>query len=970
MIAPETRSLAQLAAAAGTAVPCAGNLPLDMNDTQCVWFVEQGAVDVFLVERLDGTDQTAPQHLLRAAAGRLLPGIASQEEDTTLGLAAKGLPGTLLRRLPASGLAALGAQELAQQVDAWLMDLSAMLSRDVASQPRPDTLIEPGQAPAALTGNLSARRGVAWLTEPPRGASLFMELVDPTLNDAGNDTGMLPLTPHSWLTLMEPAQLGAQSSETLAAGDLLLPALADFHALAFAVERINRSLALIDQANLERERTAGRRSDEEDARQRLFNLYGLLQETGSDAQGAELLDALKLIGHHEGIDFKQPPQMNTDDPALALGEVLHASATRWRQVRLTYEDRWWTGDNGALLGFRKEDGQPVALLPGVLGNYREVEPLTRRKTRVTAERAATLRRSAWQFYPALPSASGGARDLLRIAGKGLPADLTRCILAGLAAGLVTLMPAALVGFIADRVIPDGETGLLYLSCATLALFALLGALLHTLRGSALMRLEGRAASRLEAAFWDRLLRLPPNFLKRYPAGDVAMRGMAFQRLRDAAQDVLASALLSIIFLSPALLLISLYDPALGGVCAVFTFLSLALTVALGIRQVQPQSRAIRVARRLGGRLNQLITGIVKLRVAGAEGSAFGVWARHYREQKLAELRHGAREAYLQAFSAALPFLAAAALFLAATLPQREAIPVGEFLAVFILFILFQTAVARLGATFNGLATMIPTLDQVWPFLNEPPELTTEGEPVGELRGEILIDHVSFRYDPDGPLILDDVSIHARPGEFIAIAGESGSGKSTLFKLLLGLEQPAAGSVYYDGRDLRHLNVKQVRQQIGVVPQEVQLHPQDLWDNIVGSHKEAGNEEAWEAARLAAVDTDIKAMPMKMLTPVGANLISGGEAQRMLIAHALIRKPRFLLLDEATNFLDNNRQAQIMQNLSRLNTTRIIIAHRLSTLSQADRIFVLGDGKVIQIGTFTELSETEGAFRNLVRRQVV
>lgn len=969
MTLPKTLTLAQYALATGESVPCAGNLPLDMNDPQSVWFVEKGAVDVFLIERGDGVDQTAPQHLLRAEAGRLLPGIASQEEDTTLGLVAKGVPDTLLRRLSTAHLAELGNDELAGQVDAWIMDLSAMLSRGVTKHPRPDALIEHGQVPTTMTGRLSTRRGVVWLSEPPQGAGLFMDLVGPAMSNTGKHGGPLPLTSFSWFTLMEPAQLSTRASETLAGEELLLPALADFHVLAFTVERLNRSLAVIDQANLEQERTAGRRSDEEDARRRLFNVHSLLKEAGDGAQGAALLDALKLIGRHEGIDFKRPPRMNTDDSAVALGDVLQASGVRWRQVRLAREDRWWTGDNGALLAFREDDGRPVALLPGALGNYREVEPLSRRKTRVTATQAASFRPRAWQFYPSLPAGRAGVRDLLRVAGKGLPADLTLCVATGLAAGLVMLFPAALVGFVADRVIPAGETGLLYLATTALAAFALLGALLHTVRGSALMRLEGRATSRLEAAFWDRLLRLPSNFLQRYSTGDTAMRGMAFQRLRDAVQDVVASAILSIVFLSPALLLISFYDAALGGVCAALALLSLALTVMLGVWQVRPQDRAIRVTHDLGGRLNQLIAGISKLRVAGAEGSAFAAWARKYRDQKRAELHHGAREAYLQAFSAALPFLTVAALFLAVTLREREAIRVGEFLTVFMLFILFQTAVARLGASFSAITTIIPTLDQVRPFLSEPPERSVEGEPAGELRGEILIDHVSFRYQSEGPLILDDVSIHARPGEFIAIAGESGSGKSTLFRLALGLEQPASGSVYYDGRDLRHLNVKQVRRQVGVVPQEIQLHPQDLWDNIVGGQEDANGEDAWEAARLASIDRDIKAMPMKMLTPVGANLISGGEAQRILIAHALIRNPRILLLDEATNWLDSDSQKKIMRNVESLASTRIVIAHRLSTLRQADRIYMLQAGKVVQQGPFAELVETEGAFRDLVRRQL-
>ena len=243
--------------------------------------------------------------------------------------------------------------------------------------------------------------------------------------------------------------------------------------------------------------------------------------------------------------------------------------------------------------------------------------------------------------------------------------------------------------------------------------------------------------------------------------------------------------------------------------------------------------------------------------------------------------------------------------------------------------------------------------------------------VEHLGGDVLFDHVSFRYDPDGPLILDDVSIHARPGELVAIAGESGAGKSTLFRLALGLDRPSAGAVYYDGRDLEHLNVKQVRWKIGAVPQDVRLHPQDLLDNIVADHEDTTLDEAWEAARTAGVEREIRAMPMGMLAPVGASgaVTSGGESQRIAIARALVRNPRILLLDEATNWLDNENQSRVMANLADLTSTRIVIAHRLSTLRHADRIYVMRAGKVVQEGTFAELSGTDGVFRDLVRRQM-
>ena len=299
------------------------------------------------------------------------------------------------------------------------------------------------------------------------------------------------------------------------------------------------------------------------------------------------------------------------------------------------------------------------------------------------------------------------------------------------------------------------------------------------------------------------------------------------------------------------------------------------------------------------------------------------------------------------------------------------VPVGDFLVVYTVFLAFQSAIARLGESLGTIAAMLPAFDQMRPLLVAVPESEVEGEPVERLDGDILFDRVSFRYDPDGPLILDDVTIRARPGEFVAIAGESGAGKSTLFRLALGVDRPTAGAVYYDGRDLRHLNLKQVRRKIGAVPQSVRLHPQDLWDNIVAHHEGTAVEEVWQAARAAGIESEIKAMPMGMMTMVGAigGVLSGGESQRVTIARSLLGSPRIMLLDEATNWLDNESQAEVMQNLALLTSTRIVIAHRLSTLEQADRIYVLQAGRVVQSGSFEELVEAEGVFRDLVKRQI-
>ena len=970
----EYASVAELAARSGTSVPCAGNLPVELDDPDSVWFIDRGAVNLFLVEFKDGVEQAAPQHLLSRESGWLLPGVAPDERenqgDTTLRLIAKGSPGTFLKRLPASLLSEVNPAELAEQIDTWLTAITDTLSRFANPLPRPTALAEPGLTRTFGPCTLSVRRGVVWVSKSPHDAVLFMDIVDQAelAEASAPHEAMIPLTRTSWLNLFDEATLSGKSTETLALQGMLLPALASFHAVAFTLERINRRLAVVDDVNLERARTTSRRTAEKAARQRLFNIYDLPIDRDASVEDTTLADALQIIGRHEGIDFKTPVRSGPSDSPVSLVDVLCASGVRARRVRFKAEGDWWWGDSNALLAFRAEDGQPVALLPGKFGRYREIDPVSKRSVRLTADRASALGEEVWMFYRPLPSGNMKPADLLGIALHGSAADLARLVITGLPYGLTKLIPALALGFVANEIRAGGNAETFYVVAVAVAGFGLLGALLRMLQSMSMMRLEGRSTSRIEAAFWDHLMRLPPSILHRHPAGDLAMTGMTFQNLRDGLQGVVADSLLSIIFLLPIFGVIFFYDATLGVIALAFSLASLLVTVVLGLHQISPYGRMISAARRVVGQLFQIVGGITKLRVENAEGSAFAIWARDYREQKRAEIEVGALEGHSRAFGAALPFLAGGVLLFA--VGDRN-IPVGDFLVVYTVLIVFQSAIARFGESFGTIAAMLPAFDQMRPLLAADPETEIEGDPVEYLGGDILFDRISFRYDPDGPMILDDVTIRARPGEFVAIAGESGAGKSTLFRLALGIDRPTAGAVYYDGRDLRHLNLKQVRQKIGAVPQSVGLHPQDLWDNLVSHHDVVSSEEVWTAVRVAEIEDEIKNMPMGMMTMVGTSgsVLSGGETQRVTIARSVIRNPPIMLFDEATNWLDNESQAQVMRNLTALTSTRVVIAHRLSTLEQADRIYVLQAGKVVQSGSFNELMEVDGVFRELVKRQI-
>jgi ABC-type bacteriocin/lantibiotic exporter with double-glycine peptidase domain len=281
--------------------------------------------------------------------------------------------------------------------------------------------------------------------------------------------------------------------------------------------------------------------------------------------------------------------------------------------------------------------------------------------------------------------------------------------------------------------------------------------------------------------------------------------------------------------------------------------------------------------------------------------------------------------------------------------------------------------AAIGAWASGVSdslVAIPQITRIRPLIASATEISEDRKPPGELAGAVELSRVTFRYLAGGPPVLDNVSLRVAPGEYVAIVGPSGSGKSSLFRLLLGFEKAESGAVFYDGKSLDTLDTSAVRRQLGVVLQNGRLATGSLYENICGG-VQLPLEQAWEAARLAGLDDDIKAMPMGMHTLVseGAETFSGGQKQRLLIARAIVLRPRIVLFDEATSALDNRTQETVTQSLERLKATRIVIAHRLSTIQRADRIYVFSSGRVAEQGAYEELMAKGGVFHRLARRQI-
>ena len=690
-------------------------------------------------------------------------------------------------------------------------------------------------------------------------------------------------------------------------------------------------------------------------------------------RGNVLLRACELVAGELGITVQAPPRLGDRAGREALADIMHASHVRTRRVMLRAD--WWRHDNGPLLGWGKDDHRPVALQQTPLLRYEIVDPVTGARTPLSPATADTLEPWADALYTPFPARALRALDLLAIGLTNCRRrDLAHILAVGVLGGVLAMAPAVATGIVFDRILPTGEPGLLVQVALVLLVLVISGTLLELTSNLTVLRVETRTATAVQAGVWDRLLGLPVSFFRRYLSGDLAVRSLGIDAIRQALTGATLAALLGGIFSLFSLGLLFYYDWRLALLATAFVAIAALVVVALSLLELRYDRTLQRVMGEVSALVLQLLGGIAKLRVAAAEERAFAVFASRFAEQKRLAVKASTVANWLEVFNVVFPTVASLFLF-AAVAPRTGAtggpLSTGTFLALYAAFTQFLVASVQMSSALIHVLQVVPLYERAKPILETAPEVAGDRAAPGALEGHLELSHVSFRYRPDGPLVLDDVSLSARAGEFVAVVGPSGAGKSTLMRLILGFESPESGSVCVDGKSLASLDVQAVRRQMGVVLQHGQVLPGSLRENIVGATT-LSVDDAWAAARLAGLATDIEAMPMGMHTyvPEGGSTLSGGQRQRLLIARAVVGRPRILLFDEATSALDNLTQSQVTASLEALRATRIVIAHRLSTIERADRIYLLQGGRVVQSGTYAELIGQPGPFADLARRQLV
>ncbi|MEU1854128.1 NHLP bacteriocin export ABC transporter permease/ATPase subunit [Streptomyces sp. NPDC019990] len=920
----------------GSRIDCAGFNRLDLEGPQVLWLVAAGAVDLFAV---DAGRQGHWHHLGRLEAGSLVLGPVAGPQHT---LVARPLRDCVVHRI--------GLRELYQPAN------TATWSYDEYGNPQ---YVPPTTSPLEYALALGVGRSLSILFQAPMATERAAAPTD-------DDVFWMQVPPGS-------VQYGSLYGAEAAADLLMDPSL-----WQSMVDQQYRLLTTLDRWIEQLERTHEARTAEgikageavrTQADQTLLASIGKRSSKRSTAADADATyAACKLVARAAGIALAEPAQKGTGGDRLdPVEQVALASRVRTRAVRL--DGRWWRDDVGPLVGHRALSGAPVALL-WRRGGYVAVHPSTGRETPIEKANADEFEPRAVMFYRPLPERSLSPLRLLRFCMRGTRRDLAGLLISGLVTVAIGALVPLATGKVLGEFVPKAQTGLIVQVCLAVMLSSVVSAAFMLLQNMTILRLEGRIEATLQPAVWDRLLRLPTRFFTERSTGELASAAMGISSIRRLLAGVGPTVAQSVTVGAMNLGLLLWFSVPMAMAAIGMLVVIAAVFLGLGLWQVRWQRRLVVLSNKLNNQAFQTLRGLPKLRVAAAENYAYAAWASEFARSRELQQKVGRIKNLTTVLGAVYLPLCTLLMFMLLAGPARGSMSAAAFLTFNTSVTMVLTSVTQLTGSFVSAVAALPLFEEIKPVLDATPEVRTANTRPGPLSGALEARRLSFRYSDDGPLVLDDVSFEVRPGEFVAIVGPSGCGKSTLLRLLIGFDRPLSGSVLYDGQDLAALDQSAVRRQCGVVLQHAQPFTGSILDVICGTEPYTP-EEAMAAAEMAGLAEDIKRMPMGLHTIVsGSGAVSGGQRQRLMIAQALIRRPRILFFDEATSALDNETQRTVIESTKALNASRVVIAHRLSTVMDADRVVVMEEGKVVQHGPPAQLlADTNGRLHELVRRQM-
>ncbi|HEX5059234.1 MAG TPA: peptidase domain-containing ABC transporter [Kofleriaceae bacterium] len=550
--------------------------------------------------------------------------------------------------------------------------------------------------------------------------------------------------------------------------------------------------------------------------------------------------------------------------------------------------------------------------------------------------------------------------------KGL---FSRVIIVSLALRLVALALPLITGMIIDQVVMRSDYKLLYVCLASIGAMVVFDLIAEIVRAHLLLHLRIALDTRMTLGFLDHMISLPFSFFQRRSTGDLMMRVDSNGTVREIVTSKSLSAIIDGLFVLLYAIVIFYVSPTLG-----FITIGMSLLEALVFLCARPTFQRLLAAdldkqAKAHSYMVQMLGGMETLKCAGAERLGLEKWSNLYTDELNVKMRRARAQAYTDGLRGAVAALGPMLILtIGASAVMSGKLSLGEMLAMNSLATSLFGPLSALVASALELQLVKGHMDRIDDVLQSTVEQDRDKVQLpGRLHGHVTVKNLSFKYGEQAPLVVQDVSLDIPPGAAVALVGPSGSGKSTLLNLLSGLYKPTTGDIAYDQRPLHDMDLRGVRQQIGVVPQHPFIFGGTMRENIALGLPGAQLDRISHAAKLACLHDDVAAMPMTYDTVIsdGGGSLSGGQRQRVAIARAILRNPTLMLLDEATSALDNQTEAAVIENLERLRCTRITVAHRLSTIRNADLIIVMDKGRVIEQGTYAQLAARGGLFSQLL-----
>ena len=674
------------------------------------------------------------------------------------------------------------------------------------------------------------------------------------------------------------------------------------------------------------------------------------------------IDEILKYYHYRTLDL--PDSIKSPDDQLDY--CLRPHGIMRRSIKLT--EGWYKDAYGPILGFIKKDGTPVALLPGTVKGYHFKDPRSGKVIKLNRTTEKLIDDDAICFYRPLPQKKLSIPDLILFMKRSVTlSDIIMIVAASCSVSLVGLLIPRLTATLTGPVLKSGRVDALIALAICLLCVSFSNQLLSSVSGFISNRLSTKSSVAVQASMMMRLMSLPADFFRNYSAGELRSRSQSVNQLCSLLMGMVMSTGLTSLTSLMYITQIFSYTPMLVVPSILITLVTVVFSTVSTLVQIKINKKLMEHEAKESGMSYAMITGVQKIKLAGAEKRIFAKWLNLYSE--------GAELTYNPPMFIKINTVISTAISLISTiimyyLAIKSGIDQPSYFAFTAAYGMLSGAFMSLSGVALSAARIKPILEMAEPFLKTEPETSENKEIVTGITGGVELDHVSFRYGEDLPLVIDDLSIKIKPGDYVAIVGKTGCGKSTLVRLLLGFEKPEKGSVRFDGKDINTLDLPSLRKKIGTVMQDAGLFQGDIYSNIVITAPELTLDAAWAAAEKAGIADDIRAMPMGMNTIIGEGQggISGGQRQRIMIARAIAPNPKLLIFDEATSALDNKTQKQVSEALDSMGCTRIVIAHRLSTIKHCDRILVVDNGHIIENGTYDELIEKNGYFAELIERQ--